>query len=146
MALVESGFLRTGPQCRYCPARTGCPAKDAELLTRASALVKSVTAAPLALPVELGEFHQMYQEMKRVMKRAGEEMTVKVKEDIANDVYHERPDGEILKIQISQRPNLSMASIRRALPAEKAEKLIASLKKKGCIEMSPVESLVSRKP
>jgi hypothetical protein len=146
MALVESGFLRTGPQCRYCPARPGCPAKDAELLTRASALVKSVTAAPLALPVELGEFHQMYQEMKRVMARAGDEMKIRVKEDAVNGIFHERPDGEIMQIQTSQRPNLSMASIRRALPAEKAERLIASLKKKGCIEMSAVESLVSRKP
>lgn len=146
MALVESGFLRTGSQCRYCPARTGCPAKDAELLTRASALVKSVTAAPLALPVELGEFHQMYQEMKRVMGRAGDDMRERVKADIELGVYHERPDGEILQIQTSQRPNLSMASIRRALPGPAAERLIASLWKKGCIEMKPVESLVSRKP
>lgn len=139
LSLTESGFLRDGPWCRYCPARTGCPAKDAELLKRASALVRSVTSAPLAIPVELGEFHMMYQEMKRVMARAGEEMHARV----AEGERHQRPDGGWLNIRTYPKENLSMASIRRALPAAKAERLIRDLRKKKCIETTEVKALVA---
>lgn len=139
LSLTESGFLRDGPWCRYCPARAGCPAKDAELLKRASALVKSVTNQPLAAPVELGEFHMMYQEMKRVMARVGDEMHARVTEG----ERHQRPDGAWLNIRTYPKENLSMASIRRALPSKAAERLIRDLRKKKCIETTEVKALVA---
>jgi hypothetical protein len=134
---VESGFMRpVESACRFCPARIGCPARDAELLSRASALVKSAVGA-MAAPVDLGEFHMLYQEMNRVSKRAGEEMKARVK---AGEIHY-RPDGALLTIKTKKVRNLSMSSIKRALGDVKGEKLISSLVKKGCVETREQEEL-----
>jgi hypothetical protein len=91
----------------------------------------------MAAPVDLGEFHMLYQEMNRVSRRAGEEMKARVK---AGEIHY-RPDGALLAIRKKTVRNLSMASIKRALGEARGEKLISSLVKKGCVETREQEEL-----
>ena len=44
-ARIGDGTMRNGPMCQRCPARTGCPAGDSDLLVKAEALIRQSNLA-----------------------------------------------------------------------------------------------------
>ena len=122
---VDRRTLRPGPECQYCPARFDCP-------TRTSALATLDPQAPLVVwdAERVGRVHQalaMYEDMAKRLKE-------QIKAWVTANGEATRPDGQTVKLTTRPFSQLSMASIRRALPKEEAEALIDELGAKGCIE------------
>ncbi len=138
MARIGDGTLRPGEHCKRCPAKVGCPARDADLLQKANAIIKvAVSSEEMAQPLDKGRFHVFLQELGRLEKRAREVLKADVK---AGEVIV-RPDGQVLVIRTAEYETLSKASVIRALGKSKGEKVIADLRKKGCVPTETRESL-----
>ena len=135
---IGDGSLRPGPWCTRCPARESCPAKDGELLTRASSLIKhTISREELGKPVDKGAFHMFLGELARLEKRAREVLKADVK---AGEVIA-RPDGKVLVIREKTVESLSKSSIVEALGKAKGEKEIERLRKLGCVRSDTREEL-----
>jgi hypothetical protein len=138
---VGDGSLTPGAeQCKYC--RAVCIAKDESMLEKAGAIV--VAATGLTVPrtsVELGRFHEMLGELKRLSERARDEIKARV---LAGELI-ERPDGKVLVIEEREYETVSKSSIVEALGRTGGERLIKSLRKKGCMKVGTRQELHARK-
>lgn len=135
---IGDGSLRPGAWCNRCPARESCPAKDGELLVRASSMIaRAVKSEELQRPVDKGAFHLFLQELDRLAKRGREELRNAVR---AGEVIA-RPDGKVLVMRMKEVEGLSKASIIRALGKERGGMLIAELRALGCVTTETREEL-----
>ena len=124
----SGGFTRTGPACKYCPARGSCPAQVGELLQKTSSLVKAVTgAASLKEQVDPGKFHMMLGSLEKLVTWAKAELKERV---LAGEVI-ERPDGKVLVI--GQRSYESVMGLKEI--KEKHPGLAESLKESGLTKL-----------
>lgn len=136
---IGSGRLRVGPECDFCHARFGCPTRTNALALfkpEATALSREWTADEAAFVHEKLAF---YRDMASMLN-------AKAHETIAKHGPGLRPDGKIVDLVTRPYSNLSLASIRRALPKEEAAALIDELGAKGCIETHDRVELRARKP
>jgi hypothetical protein len=128
--------------CKFCRARSTCPAKDGELLKRAGAIVSAASGLAIPrTPEELGRFHQMIGEVEKLMFRAREEIKSRV---VAGEII-ERPDGKVLVLETRSYESLSKSSIVEALGKTEGEKLISSLRKKGVVSQGERVEMHARK-
>jgi len=137
--LVDSGFLRPGPECRFCPARVSCPAKQGELIASTSALVAKAVGGIQARvePIEPGRFHQMLGELERLAKMARAEL----REEVRAGALYERPDGKVLTLVTKEIERLSKKSILEAYGPKEGEKVLERLRMDGALQMVEQEEL-----
>ena len=128
--------------CKFCRAKSSCPAKDGELLKRAGAIVSAASGLAIPrTPEELGRFHQLIGEVEKLMSRAREEIKSRV---VAGETI-ERPDGKVLVLETRNYESLSKSSIVEALGKTEGEKLISSLRKKGVLSQGERIEMHARK-
>jgi hypothetical protein len=131
---IDSGFLRPGPECRFCPARATCPAKQGELIASAAALVETTLSHRGALlaqktPLTAGQFHMMRAELTHLIDTALSE----IREDIRGGAVIERPDGKTLSLEKRMVERLSKKSILDAYGKERGEEVLAKLRADGAL-------------
>lgn len=143
MRRIGDGSMRPDGYCKYCPARSGCPAFDGELLKSAGALVKTVVAHPLAENVDPGQFHMLLTDMSRLVDRGRDALKARVKQ---GEII-QRPDGKVLVMRPrAGYESASKSGFERQLGKAAAEKLMAKLRKMGALEQVEAgESMVAVK-
>ena len=138
---IDSGFMRTGSECRYCPARTGCPTRHGELLTSTTSLVARTlemrASKALAAPVDKGRFHMMLSELSRLASIAREQL----RDDVRAGEFIERPDGKTLALETRSYERLSKTSILEAYGKVEGERVLAKLRADGALTDEPREEL-----
>lgn len=154
LGLVGSGFLRPGPQCRYCPVRSTCPAQKAELISEGTAaLVRGAVqlavepiAGPLApetgasLEARAGALYDLTKKFRALDKAAHEELKRLVKSGAVIEVR----EG-VLGIRTQTYEVLSKKSVLEALGAIEGERMLKRLRGKGAIREATREMLVPEK-
>lgn len=138
--MVDSGFLRTGSECRYCPARSSCPAKQGELIASTANLVQTtlgVSRLSRAADVDRGKFHMMKGELEKLVKLAVSEM----REDVRSGAVIERPDGKVLELVTKNVERLSKKSILEAYGKTRGEEVLQKLRDDGALTEVPQEEL-----
>lgn len=140
--LVDSGFMRPGPECKFCPARGSCPAKQGELIASAGALVTQTVGGLTARidPPPPGTFHQLKTELEKLIKQA----TAQTKAEVKAGALYERPDGKTLEIQTVHVERLSKKSILEAYGKSKGEELLQQLRDAGALVVAEEERLVAK--
>jgi hypothetical protein len=141
---IGDGSLTPGKdQCKYCCAI--CVAKNASLVADASKSVALVLGSPGGMvprtSLELGQFHMMLGDLARLAEAARADLKARV---AAGEVI-ERPDGKMLVIEEREYETVSKSSIVAALGKVGGEKLITSLRKKGCLKVGVRQELHARK-
>ena len=137
MSRVGDGSLRPGPECKYCPAASSCPAKQGEVLAATGALVKASGQAITRGRISRGELHLLLSNIDNLKSRVMAEL----KEQVRDGALIERPDGKVLELVKFDRESLSKSSVVRALGKLEGEKVLDMLREKGCIETFEVEQL-----
>lgn len=131
---ITQRTIRQGPECQFCPARHNCP-------TMTNALV-ALNAGPGEMTQEkAGAIHQalgLYADMAKTLRK-------QLHDYVAKHGPIERPDGMVARLENRSYSQLSMASIRRNLPPEEADRVIDMLESSGCIEQVEREELRARK-
>lgn len=140
--IIDEGFLRVGPECKFCPARASCPAKQGELIQSATTLVKTTLGViqARAVTVDRGKFHMMRLELEKLMKQATNEL----REDVRNGEVIERPDGKVLTLVTSQVERLSKKSILEAYGRVEGEEVLQRLRADGALTSQEEEKLVAK--
>lgn len=129
MRRVGDGSLTPGSWCCRCPAKSGCPAKDNDLLKKATALVKTVSGSLVERHEhDLGKLHLMMADVDKVMRRAREEM----RDLVMGGEVIERPDGKVLQMVPKTYERLSKSSVIAALGKVAGERMLEKLRKLGC--------------
>ena len=137
--LVDSGFMRPGPECKFCPARASCPAKQGELLASTSQIL-GAALVKREEPMTPGRFHQLRSQWAALEKQA----LAQLREDVRSGEIIERPDGKVLEIQTVQVERLSKKSILEALGAEEGKQLLEELRAAGALKEVEEERLVAK--
>lgn len=143
-ALAQSDLgplMRTGSECKYCPARHDCPTRTADVV-KASAEIAGVSVRALAkLQISdadaAGRFHQLRSELARLEKLALDE----TREMVRSGVEVVRPDGKVLGLENRTYERLSKSSILKAYGPEKGAKLLDEMRKKGALAEETREEL-----
>ena len=142
--LIDSGFMRPGPECKFCPARGSCPAKQGELIASTTALVRTTLSAPPLARIDdginPGRFHQLKSELEKLIKQA----TAQTKAEVKAGALYERPDGKVLEIQTVQVERLSKKSILEAYGKTKGEEMLQALRDAGALVVAEEERLVAK--
>jgi hypothetical protein len=153
LARVGDGSMRPGKWCRYCPARSQCPAKTGELLKQAGDLVEKANLVGselvlvgnsnmLSAEERMGRLHLLQTRFRELDRKATEEIKRAMKEDSTLEPV--RPDGKKLVLSTQTRTSLSQAGIKRAYGKVKGDEIIAKLTADGAIESYEVEVLNAR--
>jgi len=143
---VGHGFLRPGSWCRWCPLRGSCPAKTGESLGEVKAIVKAAggvlrkaAKSEEGITVDnAGRLHEVIAAFEKLKAQVRPKIEDLVR---AGELVVRPGDGKVLVLKPVEKRHLSMASIVRALGAEKGGKLLAELDAKGCIETLQYEEL-----
>ena len=151
---TNSGYLRPGPHCQYCPARTVCPTQTAALLQGAASLVDggmtalATTSKSSAMekPEDIGRLHQFFSEFDRLKEKAKPLMKARVKALLEDGKLSQRPDGKVLTIRTRSEERLSKKAIADALGSSEAERLFEKLRKAGALVTSESEGLYAEFP
>lgn len=149
LALVGSGFMRTGPECQWCAARHDCPAQVADRIEKTRALMvaaggvvaRGVATGTLTQGVEdLGAFIEGSRKLEKLMKEAREEIGERVRAgEVAED-----SDGRVYRLVGKKRRQISFKSIEKALGRVRGDKEIERLDLLGCIDVVEYEELTAR--
>jgi len=160
LTLVGSGFMRTGPECTYCPVRSTCPAKKAEIISEGTAAVVAASVALAAEPIDPAKFGilaapengmtvedragALYDLLKklRALDKAG---TEEIKRLVRGGAAIETREGKTLTLRKDSYETLSKKSIIDALGKVAGEKEIARLRKKGAMRETTRETLIGEK-
>jgi hypothetical protein len=137
LAKIGSGFLRTGPECRWCPARPVCPAQSADLVAEGHAIVKALEGkleglsarADLTPAQKVGVLHQFFAHVHRLEEPLRKKMSEFVEQ---SEEIVERPDGKVLGFEdreVERTPG-KQAYID-ALGKAEAERRFELLRKEG---------------
>ncbi len=155
LSLIGSGFLRPGPQCRYCPLRGTCPAQKAEIISESTNAVVSSAVALAVEPLQgllapdtgksieekAGALYDLLKKLRQLDEAGREEIKRLVK---AGAVIETREGGSlVLKKQIYEV--LSKKSVLEALGAVEGQRLLSRLRKKGAIREATREMVVPEK-
>jgi hypothetical protein len=155
-ARIGSGFMRAGPQCTYCPARFGCPARTADLLAESTAaLVEGAnklaveplgraiipSGAGLAIEERAGVLYELLK-CFRALDEAG---TKEIRRLVQEGKIIETRDGKVLAIRTEKFETLSKKSVIEALGKVAGEKELKRLRAKGAIREATREKLVTEK-
>jgi hypothetical protein len=136
--MVGSGFLRTGSECRYCPARSSCPAKQGELIASTNALaVKTLGYGVDRSQLDKGKFHMLLTQLDTLKKMARNELA----EDVRGGAIIERPDGKVLTLVTKNVERLSKKSIVEAYGRTRGEEVLQKLRDDGALTEVPQEEL-----
>jgi hypothetical protein len=161
LSRIGKGFMRVGAHCKWCPARSACPAHTADLISAGTAdLVRaankfavepiSPTAlfvlpaeAPISASIEerAGALYDLLKRFRDLEKIASAEIKRLVKEGLVIETR----EGKVLAIQEQNYETLSKKSVIEALGKVAGEKELARLRKKGAIRMAKREMLVGEK-
>jgi Protein of unknown function (DUF2800) len=142
LALVGSGFLRTGPGCRWCPAREDCPTQIADRLQKTAALMKAaggLVPTP-SREIDAGAFVEGSRKLEKLMKE-GRDL---VAERVRSGEIIEVSDGRVLELVARSRRTVSLGGIERALGKVRGLKEIERLEMLGCIEKVEYEELKAK--
>ena len=142
--LFDTGLLRPGPECQYCPARTSCPAKVGEILIETTALVKKVYGASSQelLPPEVDR--PKFLELSRKLEKLFDAARAEIKEEVRAGALYETHDGKTYQIVPASRETVSKKSILAALGPTKGQQEIDRLHLLGCFKTSEFEELRAR--
>ncbi len=164
LAKIGDGSMRPGPWCDWyggCPARSVCPARDAELLARAGDVLTGLTAAGGALSKDgltandvsiVHAGRQLSQERKLGLLydvvRKAEALAGRARAEIKNAILAsngmllpETPNGEYLTIREYEKENLSKSSVVEAYGKIAGERLLKKFRRDGAIRTSKVVQL-----
>jgi hypothetical protein len=156
---IGSGFMRSGPQCTYCPARVGCPARTADLLAESTAAlveganklaVEPLVSGPLARVARAGlatveERAGVLYELLKCFRALDEAGTAEIRRLVQEGKIIETRDGKVLAIRTEQFETLSKKSVIEALGKVAGEKELKRLRAKGAIREATREKLVTEK-
>lgn len=134
--LLDSGFLRTGPECKFCPARTSCPAKQGELIA-AAGQVLGAALVKRQEPLTAGQFHQLRGQWNALEKQA----LASIREDVRAGSVIERPDGKVLELVTKNIERLSKKSILEAYGKKRGEEMLQQLRDDGALSEVAQEEL-----
>ena len=123
MKNIGSEWMRPGPWCTHCRARSICP-------TRTTALTALGKPPGPMTSQRVGHVHQTLAEWRKLEEDLVAEMRSWVK---ANGPA-QRPDGWLVDLVPRKRTNLSQASVIRAFGPLKGAKILAQLRAAGAIE------------
>ena len=151
---IGDGTMRNGPLCKLCPARTGCPAGDSDLLLKAEALIKRVNVAgsqmlltansnatKMTANQKLGALYEVIKNGEDLAARAREE----IKREMNEGALPELSNGKILILDERLVERLSKKEFLKAYGKIAAERLFekwrkdGALMKKGETFMRPVD-------
>jgi hypothetical protein len=142
MARVGDGSLRTGPYCKYCPARNVCPTRDVNLIeaiTVAGGLVKQ-SSSSVVTAEKIGQLHELLTQVEyHTIPKARDAIRRWVK-DHPSEVAT-RPDGKVLAFVQRSFERLSKSSVVKALGKVAGEKELARLRKLKCLTEDTREEL-----
>lgn len=158
MMLVGRGFLRPGPQCKYCPAKLGCPAHTAELISDSTTAlvshanrlaVEPIDPKGLLAPIDNGTDIEtragtLY-DLLKIFRRYEKAGTEEIRRLVKSGAVIETRDGKVLTLKEETYESLSKQSILDALGKIEGEKEIARLRKKGAIREATRERLMAEK-
>ena len=143
MSRVGDGNLRPGQWCKYCPARSNCPANYGEMVTattKSVAALAKVNLGSLSETVDRGVFTHTWRNLEKMAKIARD----LIKEEVRAGAVYEEPGGGVLKLVQKKRENISLTSIREALGKKAGEEEIERLRKLGAIKVIEWEEMNSR--
>lgn len=141
--LSKQGYLRVNKLCGRCPVRAQCPAKSAELLQEAGALVEKATLVgselvlvsntngQLSREEKIGRLHLLMSRFRELDERAVAEMKSALEDDPSLEPI--RPDGKTLSLKTRTVERVSKFSILKALGPEKGEELLQQLREAGAL-------------
>jgi hypothetical protein len=153
---IGDGYMRPGPWCltERCPAANQCPARDADLLSKAGGLLVSLAEAAqtdtarvdlATLPPapacsrgkKLGNLYAIVRQAERLADASRREL----RNEVLAGALPEMPDGGYLIVRKYPRENLSKASVLRAYGKLAGEKLLTKLRRDGAVEVTEVSAL-----
>ena len=161
LARIGDGSMRPGPWCDRCPAKSVCPARDAELMAKAGDVLTGLTAAGGALSIgglarndvaiikappsglskekRLGLLYTIAQLAEIMAKR----IRVEIKAEIVADanLLPETHKGEYLVVRSYEKETLSKGAIVEAYGKMAGERLLTKLRKDGAIHKTVVQQL-----
>lgn len=144
LAVVDDGYMRPGPWCKYCPAKTICPVEHAELLdvarqflpglmNKASAMVlASGNNAGLTRAERWGHVHQLME----VYDALRERVDGRLRQELAEIREGVRPDGVTVSFVKKAVERLSKGGLERQLGKLAAGREINRLRKLGGLEVT----------
>jgi hypothetical protein len=151
---VGDGSLRPGAWCARCPARSVCPAQDAELLSHAAKLLGGLHAqgseallvsngnAGLTRAQALGNLYEIVKKSEDLAARAREEIRNEI---VRTKVMPELADGRHLTVISREVERLSKSTLTRGLGRLAAEREIERLRKIGGLEQATQTQLHAEK-
>ena len=143
MSRVGDGSLRPGPHCKYCPAKSSCPANYGEMVTattKSVAALTKVNLGSLSETVDRGVFTHTWRSLEKMAKIARD----LIKEEVRAGAIYEEPSGKILTLSSKKKRDISLKSIREALGEKAGEEEIARLTKIGAVREIEWEELSAR--
>jgi hypothetical protein len=126
---VKEGWIKPGPHCKWCQAFTICP-------TNAKALLDIRGMSAMQTAEDVGLAHARLTDFRRRFADIDAVIDAEIRAWVAKNGAALRPDGFGVDFVERDYTNLSQASIVRALGKLEGGKMIARLKKLGCIETS----------
>lgn len=165
LARIGDGSMKPNKFCNICPAKSMCPAQDAELLSKAGDILVGLTAAGGALSSEglaandAAIIHHAGANLSKAKKlgilyevvRKGEQIAKRAREEIRNEILRdpsllpETPTGEYLVVREYEKENLSKSAIIEAYGRVAGERMIEKLRKDGAITKTKVQQLYPEK-
>jgi hypothetical protein len=162
LSRIGDGSMRPGAWCKYCPAQTVCPARDAELLARAGDVLTGLTAAGGALSKagltandvalarvpfgqmsrtkQLGYLYDVIRKAEAIAKRGREEIKNEIVESGGN-LLPETSNGEYLTVRSYEKETVSKSGIVEAYGKMAGERLLTKLRKDGAMNTTTVKQL-----
>jgi hypothetical protein len=160
LSRIGDGSMRPGPWCPRCPARSVCPAQDAELLARAGDVLTGLTAAGGALSngglvstdlavradnvmsveKKLGLLYSVVKKSEVLARRARAEIKNAIVAS-GGSLLPETPDNEYLVVREYEKENLSKTSIVKAYGELAGKRMLEKLRSDGAIKKSVVQEL-----
>jgi hypothetical protein len=134
--LVDSGFLRVGRECKFCPARLSCPAKQGELIAATSQILGAALVKKTE-PMTPGKFHQLRTQWNALEKQA----MAQLREAVRTGEIIERPDGKVLSFGTKLVERLSKKSIIEAYGKARGEEVLQQLRDDGALSEVEQEEL-----
>jgi hypothetical protein len=141
---IGDGTMRPGALCQHCPARSGCPAGDSELLVKAEALIKSsnIVGSQLLLTSndqmiskdkKLGLLYEVIKNGEELIRRSREQ----IRTEIEGGALPEMSDGRVLKLVERQVERLSKKDFVTTYGKLAAERMFDKWRKEGAVSKKP---------
>lgn len=145
MARIGDGSMRPGAQCDRCPARTGCPAGDSELLTRTETLLNksNVFGSELLLTgnsntglsrnEQLGYLYEIIRNGEALAARARQMISA----EMAMGALPILPTGKVLVSKTRNVERLSKREFVQAYGKLAAERMFDKWRRDGALTQKP---------